>query len=82
MICSRCGSHNVQVQVVNEVKTKRKHGLIYWLVFGWWLEPTLWILLTFPKLLFAIFGNHKKVVSKSVTYAVCQDCGCKWELKQ
>lgn len=27
------------------VRAKKRKGLLYWLVFGWWLEPLLALLL-------------------------------------
>lgn len=80
MTCPKCNSNNVQVQAVNEVKEKRKKGLLYWICVGLWWEPLSWMIFTLPKLFFAIFGKHKKVVSKTVTYAVCQDCGHRWKV--
>ena len=81
MICPNCGSKNVRVQVINEVKEKRKKGVAYWLIIGWWLEPLLWLFLTLPKLLVALFSKKTKLKSKQKSIAVCQDCGNRWEIK-
>ena len=80
MTCPKCKSENIQVQAVNEVKEKRKKGLLYWLFIGWWWELIAWLFLTLPKLIIAIFGKHTKTVSKTVTYAVRQDCGHRWKI--
>jgi hypothetical protein len=80
MKCPRCGSVNVNVQAVTEVKSKAKHGCIWWLFIGWWLEPILWIFLTLPRLIVALFGGSKKVVSKTHSEAVCQNCGNRWRV--
>ena len=80
MICPKCGSYNITVQAVNEVKEKRKKGVFYWLLVGWWLEIFEWFFLTLPKLIFFLFGKKTKLKSKTVSYAVCQMCGNKWKL--
>ena len=54
MTCPKCKSENIQVQAVNEVKEKRKKGLLYWLFIGWWWELIAWLFLTLPKLIIAI----------------------------
>lgn len=77
MKCPKCNSENVTVQAVNEVKEKRKKGVLYWLFVGFWWEPLAWLFLTIPKLLFVNFGKHKKIISKTVTYSICQNCGYK-----
>ena len=78
MKCKKCGSENVNVQVVGVVKRKH-HGLSYWLCFGWLVDLMLWIFLTIPKLIKTIFG-HKKYKTKIERYAVCQECGHKWKI--
>ena len=78
MKCSKCGSENVNVQLVTKVKNK-KHGIIYWLFIGWWLEPVMWIFLTLPWLIIKIF-KPKKVTSKTHSQAVCQNCGHTWKV--
>lgn len=81
MVCPKCGGDHVNVTVVNEVKEKRKKGALYWIFVGWYWEPIAWIFLTLPKLIIALFRKKKKIVNKTVTYAVCQDCGHRWEVK-
>lgn len=80
MTCPKCHSDNVTVSAINEVREKRKKGLLYWLFIGWWWELFAWLFLTLPKLIIAIFGKHKKTVSKTVTYALCQNCGNRWKV--
>ncbi len=77
MKCSRCGSHNVQVQAVNQTKLIRKRrGLIYWLLIGWWLQPLLWIFFTLPMLFLALFApKRQRLKNKLFSVAVCQNCG-------
>lgn len=82
MQCPKCGGQNVNVQVVNEVKLKKKHhGVLYWLCFGWLLSALMWIFFTIPVIIVKIFGgSKKKAVNKQKTVAVCQDCGNKWNV--
>ncbi len=81
MVCSKCGSPNVSVQAVTEVKEKAKHGCLWWLLVGWWLEAFLWLFLTVPRLIVALFGGRrKKLVSKTHSEAVCQTCGNRWKV--
>lgn len=79
MKCPKCGSENVEVQMVSDVKEKRKKGFWYW-VFLWWWELILWVVLTIPKIFIAIFGRKTKVVTKIRKIAVCQDCGHSWKV--
>lgn len=78
--CRKCGSTNVSIQVVNEVKLKNQHhGCLWWLCVGWWWIPFKWLFLTLPALIFAIFGHKKqKVVNKQRKVCVCQNCGNQW----
>lgn len=80
MKCAKCGSENVTVQVINEVKLKNKHhGVIWWLFIGWWWIPFKWLFLTIPALIIKIFGGKKqKAVNITVTKCVCQNCGNTW----
>lgn len=79
MVCKYCGSTNIKFQAISDTKTKKKRGFKYWLFIGWWLEPILWFFLAFPKILWEIFANHDKTVTKVVSYAVCQNCGKSWK---
>ncbi|MBQ6293968.1 MAG: hypothetical protein IJK77_08970 [Lachnospiraceae bacterium] len=83
MVCPKCGSQYVNVQMVNEAQLKNAHHSIFWWVFvGWWWVPVKWIVFTFPALLFKIFGHKKqKIVNKTHTVCVCQNCGYSWEIK-
>lgn len=82
MNCPKCGSSNVNVQMVSESKLKTKHHSIwYWLIIGWWLKPILWFFLTIPMLLGTLFGHKKqKIVTKHKSVAVCQSCGNNWNV--
>ena len=75
--CPKCKKYHVQAQAVFDVQEeKKKHGcgyLIYLFCGGIFIE-----ILAAP---FKI-GKHGKAVMKTRTYAVCQDCGYRWEIKQ
>lgn len=77
MRCSKCESDNTYVQLTNEVEFKKKRkGLIYWLLIGWWLEIILWVFFTIPRLLIALFvPKKKKVKNTQKKYFVCNNCG-------
>lgn len=80
MTCPRCKSHNVNIQAVTIVTEKRKKGFWYWLIIGWWWEIIAWVFFTLPKLIFALFSKKTKVVSKTHSEAVCQNCGYRWRV--
>ena len=82
MNCEKCGSNNVQIQVVNESKLVTKHhGVMWWLFISWWWIPIKWILLTIPALLAAIFvGKRKKIKNITKKMAICQNCGNHWNI--
>lgn len=78
MKCKKCGSENVNIQAVAELK-KKKHGIMYWLFIGWWLELIMWIVFTLPWLIIKILKpkNYKTKITKQ---AICQSCGYSWEV--
>ena len=78
----KCESENVKVQIVSESQLKTKHhGILYWLLIGWWWKPLLWFFLTVPRLLIAIFvPKNQKLVTKEKNMAVCQNCGYSWNI--
>ncbi len=80
MLCPKCGSNNVNVQVINEVYLKNKHqGCLWWLFIGCWWVPFKWLVLTVPAIILKIFGRKKqKVINKNRSTAVCQNCGYRW----
>lgn len=82
MKCPKCGSENVNVQMVTESQLKNKgKGCAYWLFIGWWFEPLMWFFLTIPMLLGKMFGRkNQKLVTKHKSMAVCQDCGNHWRV--
>lgn len=77
IVCPKCGSDKITVQIVADTKTKKqRHGVLWWLLIGWWLELCLWLFLTVPRLLIALFMPKKqKVVTTHKSMAICQNCG-------
>ncbi len=81
MICPKCKSENVTIQIVNESKlVKAHHSFIWWVLIGWWWTFIKWIFFTFPALIFKIFGigSRKKIVNTQKRINVCQNCGHTW----
>ena len=80
MVCVRCGSDNVNVQMVSETQLKNKHrGIFWWLIIGWWWIQVKWFIFTVPALIVKIFAPKRqklKVTHKSM--CVCQACGHHW----
>lgn len=80
MNCPKCNSTNVSVQVVQETKlVDQHHGIVWWIFVGWWWIPVKWLVLTVPALLWKIFkGKKQQIKQKTLSTAVCQDCGHHW----
>ena len=81
MKCPKCGSENVNVQLVTETNLKTvHHGLFWWLFIGWWWWPIKWLVFTIPALIVKIFAPKKyKTKIKHRSMCVCQDCGNHWK---
>ncbi len=85
MQCKKCGSTDVKIEMLTETRIKRKgKGLIWWLYFltiGWIIELFLWLFLTLPRLIYALFKRDKyRIKSKTRKIAVCQNCGYSWKV--
>ena len=81
MVCPRCGSENVNVQVVTETQLKNKgKGCLWWLIIGWWWVPIKWFCFTFFALLAAFLPKRQKLVQKQFSMCVCQNCGNNWRV--
>lgn len=78
MVCKKCGGTNVTIQAVAEFEKKRK-GILYWLLIGWWFELIMWIFFTLPWLIIKII-KPDRVRSKMTKYAICQNCGHSWKV--
>ena len=73
MVCKKCRSTNVDVQLTEKVKTKHRGCL------GW----CLWLLLaicTCGLILIIPLLTNKKIKSTTITWAVCKDCGHRWKV--
>jgi predicted nucleic-acid-binding Zn-ribbon protein len=83
MRCPKCGSENVNIQMVSSTTIKEKHhGIIWWLLFGWYWVPIKWIVFTIPALIFKIFAPKKyKIKNETHSVCVCQNCGHTWNAK-
>jgi len=84
MTCEKCGSTNVNVQLINEqILVKKRRGLLFWLLIGWWLEPILWLCFFGIRLFFALFApKRSKIKNISHSVAVCQNCGYQWTINK
>lgn len=84
MVCPKCGSNNVNVQVVSETSLyKKKKGILWWLLVAWWwwvIEVFLWVFLTIPRLFVAML-KPAKYDTKTTHHSmcVCQNCGHSWK---
>lgn len=82
MVCPKCRSANVSVQIVTETQLKNKHRSIFWWIFiGWWWVFIKWFIFTVPAIIVKIFApKRQKIVTKQHEVCVCQNCGFKWEI--
>ena len=74
LTCSRCGSHNVNVQIA-ATKQSHSHRGCLWSIGRFFLiffTCGLWLL---------IGRSAGKSKIKNDSFAVCQDCGYKWKVK-
>jgi transcription elongation factor Elf1 len=79
--CPRCGSHNVTVTTSATEKAMARHGVVYWVFVGWWLQPLLWLFFTFPMIVYRLIFPNRRTKTVKHTYATCQSCGHAWEVK-
>ena len=80
MVCPKCKSDNVSVQVVMDSKLVNKHhGLAWYLCFGWLFSAIRWCVLFVPSLLAKIFLPKKQKLKQTERrVCVCQSCGYSW----
>lgn len=84
MVCPKCNGESISIQIVNEAELVTKHhGIIWWILIGFWWIPMKWLFLTIPALIFKIFGIGKRHKIKNIEHkkCVCQSCGYTWEIK-
>lgn len=77
MICKKCGSAYVNVQAVTRTFTKN-HGVFWWLFVSWWIW-ILWIIAFIPMLIIRLIRG-RRIVSRTHTEAICQNCGYRWKV--
>ena len=66
MVCPKCGSNDVNVQVVQETQlTDKHHGIFWWLFIGWWWLPLKWLFFTLPALIVKIFAPKRKKLKQN-----------------
>lgn len=47
MVCPKCGSNSINVQMVSETQLLTKHrGIFWWICIGWWWLPVKWCCFT------------------------------------
>lgn len=82
MICPNCGSNNINVQAVQQTQLAVKHhGIIWWLLIGWYWIPIKWLFFTVPALIVKIFAPKKHILKQTTkSVCVCQNCGYHWEV--
>ena len=69
MICPKCKHENVSIQTVSEAKSAGCLTILLYIILAC---TVLGLLIVIPLLL------RKK--TKTVTYAICQDCGHRWKV--
>lgn len=81
MVCPKCGSENVNVQMVSESElVNKKRGCLWWCLVGWWWLPIKWLFLTIPALIVKIFApKRQKLKTTHKSICVCQSCGHSWQ---
>lgn len=79
MTCSRCGSTNVSISVINEVRQKARHGFWWWILIGWWWR-ILWFFCFGMWYFLFLLIRGKKTVNVQKKVAVCQQCGNSWTI--
>lgn len=72
--CPKCRSKFVNAQAIYGAQEEKvKKGCLHYLLFGW-VD-----IIFFP---FKLLFGRKKIIARTRTYAVCQNCGYRWEVKQ
>lgn len=80
MRCPKCGSENVNVQMVTETNlVQKRRGILWWCFIGIWWVPIKWICFTWLALLVKLFSPKKyKTTIRHKSMCVCQNCGHHW----
>ena len=80
MVCPKCGSENISVQMVTETKlTMKRRGVLWWLLIGWWWVPVKWLVFTVPALILKLFRPRRYQLRQAQrAVCVCQHCAFRW----
>lgn len=81
MVCKHCHSPYVVVTYSKEKKPKARHGVLYWVLVGWWLHPILWVGFTVPMIIWRLIRPNQKTREVGYASAVCQSCGKVWRVR-
>ena len=82
MVCPKCGSTYVNVNVINEVHEKPRHGVLWWIFIGWWWRILWFLFFGLWYILWRALRGGPKTVNVQKTICVCQNCGHSWEKRR
>lgn len=77
MICPKCGSNNVNIQIINEIKIKKKGCL--WGIITFFIKLILFLFNLLLWLISLLIPKKQKVKVKQTKICVCQNCGHSWK---
>lgn len=77
MICPKCGSEKVTVEIATDTTLKtKKRSLAWWIFVGWWWLPFKWFFFFLPALIVKILSPKKYVLhTEHRSVCICQKCG-------
>lgn len=70
LVCPKCGSRNVSVQVVEKQKKMGCFASLMWILLA----------VTIVGLILLLIPALSRKGSKTLTFAVCQNCGHRWKV--
>lgn len=70
LVCPKCGSRNVSVQVVENQKKRGCFASLMWILLA----------VTIVGLILLLIPALSRKGSKTLTFAVCQNCGHRWKV--
>lgn len=82
MICPKCGSDNIRIEVVNTIQLKRKRNWFYWICGLWIIDMFLWIgFFLFRLIIQLLKGKSYKTTNKIEKHLICNNCGYDGKIK-
>ena len=87
MICPKCGSQNVESQIVTGdiLEEEKKRGILWWIFIGWWWTLIKLFLFGIWYVAYWILKKIFKKPKKSGMFTqgahMCKDCGYTWTTK-